>query len=131
MAYAIAVDSVGNAYVAGGTSSSDFPVTAGALQTTYAGPPDNPDAPDPAGDAFVSKFSPLGAVVWSTYLGGSLSDGAFAIALDGSGNVYIADKGNYEVDQVTKASANCADWKQRDPQGYAAWSSDLTAATAS
>jgi len=90
VAYAIAVDSVGDAYVAGATSSSDFPVTAGAFQTTYAGPPDNPDAPDPAGDAFVSKFSPLGAVVWSTYLGGSLSDGAFAIALDGSGNVYIA-----------------------------------------
>ena len=90
VAYAIAVDSAGNAYVAGGTSSSDFPVTAGAFQTTYAGPPDNPDAPDPAGDAFVSKFSPLGAVVWSTYLGGSLSDVAYAIALDGSGNVYIA-----------------------------------------
>jgi uncharacterized protein (TIGR03437 family) len=90
VAYAIAVDSTGNAYVAGGTSSSNFPVTAGAFQTTYAGPPDNPDAPDPAGDAFVSKFSPLGAAAWSTYLGGSLSDGAFAIALDGSGNVYIA-----------------------------------------
>jgi uncharacterized protein (TIGR03437 family) len=90
VAYAIAVDSVGNAYVAGGTSSSDFPVTAGAFQTTYAGPPPNPDAPDPAGDAFVSKLSPLGAVVWSSYLGGSLSDVAYAIALDGGGNVYIA-----------------------------------------
>ena len=90
VAYAIAVDSAGNAYVAGGTSSADFPITAGAFQTTYAGPPPDPDAPDPAGDAFVSKFSPLGAVIWSTYVGGSLSDGAFAIALDGGGNVYIA-----------------------------------------
>jgi uncharacterized protein (TIGR03437 family) len=103
VAYAIAVDAAGNAYVAGGTSSSDFPVTGGAFQTTYAGPADNPDAPDPAGDAFVSKFSPLGAAVWSTYLGGSLSDGAFAIALDGGGNVYIA--GVTESSDFPKAGA--------------------------
>jgi uncharacterized protein (TIGR03437 family) len=90
VAYAIAVDSAGNAYVAGGTSSSDFPVTTAAFQTTYAGPPNDPGAPDPAGDAFVSKFSPLGASVWSTYLGGSLSDVAYAIALDSGGNAYIA-----------------------------------------
>jgi uncharacterized protein (TIGR03437 family) len=90
VANAITVDATGNAYVAGGTSSSDFQVTAGAFQTTYAGPPADPTAPDPAGDAFLSKFSPLGAVVWSTYLGGSLSDAAYAIALDGSGNVYTA-----------------------------------------
>jgi uncharacterized protein (TIGR03437 family) len=90
IAYAIAVDSTGNAYVAGATSSSDFPVTAGAFQTTYAGPPADPADPDPDGDAFVSKFSPLGAVVWSTYLGGSQADVAYAIALDATGNVTIA-----------------------------------------
>ncbi len=56
----------------------------------YAGPPADPEVPDPAGDAFVSKFSPSGAVVWSTYWGGSLSEEAFAIALDGGGNVYTA-----------------------------------------
>lgn len=90
IAYAIAVDSTGNAYVAGATSSSNFPVTTGAFQTTYAGPPADPTDPDPDGDAFVSKFSPLGAVVWSTYLGGSQADVAYAIALDAAGNVYIA-----------------------------------------
>jgi uncharacterized protein (TIGR03437 family) len=88
IAYAIAVDSTGNAYVAGATSSSNFPVTTGAFQTTYAGPAADPTDPD--GDAFVSKFSPLGAVVWSTYLGGSQADVAYAIALDAAGNVYIA-----------------------------------------
>lgn len=69
IAYAIAVDASGNAYVAGATSASDFPVSTGAFLTTYAGTPfapANPD-PDPDGDAFVSKFSPLGAVVWSTF----------------------------------------------------------------
>jgi uncharacterized protein (TIGR03437 family) len=90
IAYAIVVDSTGNAYVAGVTSSSNFPVTTGAFQTAYAGPPADPAEPDPDGDAFVSKFSPLGAVVWSTYLGGSQADVAYAIALDAAGNVYIA-----------------------------------------
>jgi len=89
IAYAIAVDSTGNAYVAGATSSSDFPVTAGAFQMAYAGPAANPAEPDPDGDAFVSKFSPLGAVVWSTLWGGSQADVAYAIARDGVGNVYI------------------------------------------
>jgi len=90
IAYAIAVDSTGNAYVAGATSSSDFPVTAGAFQTTYAGPAADPAEPDPDGDAFVTKFSPLGAVVWSTLWCGSQADVAYAIALDAAGNVYIA-----------------------------------------
>jgi uncharacterized protein (TIGR03437 family) len=90
IAYAITLDSSGYAYVAGATSSSNFPVTTGAFQTTYAGPPADPIEPDPDGDAFVSKFSPLGAVVWSTYLGGSQADVAYAIALDAAGNVYLA-----------------------------------------
>jgi uncharacterized protein (TIGR03437 family) len=90
IAYAITLDSNGNAYVAGATSSSNFPVTTGAFQTTYAGPPADPTEPDPDGDAFVSKFSPLGAVVWSTYLGGSQADVAYAIAIDAAGNVYLA-----------------------------------------
>ena len=46
-AYAVALDSTGNAYVTGGTDSLTFPVTAGAFQTALAG----------AGDAFVTKFS--------------------------------------------------------------------------
>ena len=46
-AYAVALDSTGNAYVTGGTNSLTFPVTAGAFQTTIAG----------ALDAFVTKFS--------------------------------------------------------------------------
>jgi hypothetical protein len=77
---AIAVDSEGNAYVTGTTSSTDFP-SLNAAQPTNAG----------AYDVFVSKLSPSGsALVYSTYLGGSGSDYANAIALDASGNVYIA-----------------------------------------
>ncbi len=73
----IAVDSAGNAYVTGETSSTDFPVTPGAFQTTYGGNMD---------DAFVSKINPTGsALVYSTYLGGSGQDDGIAIA--GTSNI--------------------------------------------
>ncbi len=90
VAYALAVDSSGNAYIAGGTSSADFPVTSGAFQTQYAGPPADATAPDSAGDAFIAKFSSTGASVWSTYWGGASADSAYALTLDASGNVYFA-----------------------------------------
>jgi uncharacterized protein (TIGR03437 family) len=90
VAYAIAVDAAGNAYIAGGTSSPDFPVTLAAFQTQYAGPSADPTAPDPAGDAFVAKFSPTGAALWSTYWGGASADIAYALTLDADGNVYFA-----------------------------------------
>jgi len=75
----IAVDSGGNAYVTGFTSSIDFP-TVSALQSTFAG----------VNDAFVTKVNPAGsAAVYSTYLGGSDDDEAFSIAVDASGNAYV------------------------------------------
>ena len=90
VAYALALDAAGNAYMAGATSSPDFPVTNGAFQTQYAGPPADPTAPNPAGDAFVAKFSATGASVWSTYWGGASNDVAYALALAASGDIYFA-----------------------------------------
>ena len=78
--YAIAVDISGNAYIAGDTLSTDFPVTAGAAQTVGGG----------MMDAFVTKLSPAGAMVFSTFLGGALNDHAAGVAVDSSGNVYVA-----------------------------------------
>jgi hypothetical protein len=78
--YTIAVDGAGDAYVAGYTSSSDFPTTAGALDTTQNG----------ADDVFVTKLSPSGASpVYSTLMGGSNSEYANGIAIDGSGAAYL------------------------------------------
>ena len=69
----IAVDTAGSAYVAGITSSSDFP-TANALQPAFGGG---------AWDAYLVKLSPAGSsFVYSTYLGGSGADQALGIALD-------------------------------------------------
>ncbi len=76
---AIAVDSSDNAYVAGYTYSSNFP-TLGAYQTSNHGPQ----------NAFVTKLGPTGIVVYSTYLGGNGNDAAAAIAVDSTGNVYVA-----------------------------------------
>lgn len=77
-AFAIAVDGSGYAYVTGWTKSVDFPVS-GALQPELAG----------CKNAFVAKLNPAGALVYSSYLGGSESDSGNAIAVDSPGNVTV------------------------------------------
>lgn len=89
----IAVDSAGNAYVAGTTASIDFPVTAAAFQKTFGG--ESPGCASSAGfacgDAFVTKINATGTgLIYSTYLGGSSDDNAFGIALDSSGSAYVS-----------------------------------------
>ena len=79
-ALAIAIDGSGNAYVGGETGSSNFPVTAGAFDTTRNG----------AFDAFVTKLNAAGsALVYSTYLGGLEVDFIEDTVVDGSGNAYL------------------------------------------
>ncbi|NYB25879.1 MAG: chitobiase/beta-hexosaminidase C-terminal domain-containing protein [Methanobacteriaceae archaeon] len=75
----IAVDNEGNIYITGYTASSNFPTTAGAYQTTCGG----------GNDAFLSKFSSSGTLVYSTYLGGTTNDYVNSIAIDNEGNIYI------------------------------------------
>jgi Beta-propeller repeat len=92
-ANSIAVDSAGNAYVAGYTISTDFP-TASPLQGAKAGSAF-------IGNAFVSKFNATGnALVYSTYLGGSGNNFAFGIAVDSAGNAYVAGS-TYSTDFPT------------------------------
>ncbi len=79
----ITVDFAGNAYITGYTDSTDFPVTVNAFQTTNR---DN-------GCAFISKINPslsgISSLIYSTFLGGSVSDGGYGIAVDSVGNAYI------------------------------------------
>jgi Beta-propeller repeat/Abnormal spindle-like microcephaly-assoc'd, ASPM-SPD-2-Hydin len=86
-AYAIAVDSAGNAYVTGYTYSTNFPTTPGAFQTTLGGPT----------GVFVTKINPTAsAKVYSTYLNGSATGTSAcaacgsSIAVDATGNAYVA-----------------------------------------
>ncbi|WP_051382704.1 SBBP repeat-containing protein [Gloeobacter kilaueensis] len=75
----IAVDSKGNAYLTGYTTSSNFPVV-GAFQPSLKG----------GFDGFVSKLNAAGsALAYSTYLGGSKGDFSTAIAVGSSGDIFV------------------------------------------
>jgi uncharacterized protein (TIGR03437 family) len=90
-ANAISVDSAGNVYLAGGAYSADFPVTVGAYQTKLRAAQPYGNLSQIGSNAFVAKLNPAGAnLVYATFVGGSGSDNANAIAIDGSGKVYVA-----------------------------------------
>jgi len=81
-AYKIAIDNAGNAYIEGTTNSANFPTTPSAFQ-----PSKNPSS---FTDAFVAKLDATGSsLLYSTFLGGSGSDGAGSIAVDQFGNAYV------------------------------------------
>ena len=95
--YGLGVDSAGNTYIAGVTNSTDFP-TAASIQSGSGGD----------GDAFISKLNPGGAqLLYSTYLGGSGSDSAAAIAVDSKGDVFVTGQttsSNFPI--APKSSSN-------------------------
>jgi hypothetical protein len=91
--YAVAVDRAGNTYVTGTTSSTNFPTTSGAFQTSFNGGKGG-------ADAFVAKFNPAGGLVYATYLGGSGATVGDGIAVDQYGDAYISgttDSSNFPV----------------------------------
>ena len=86
VAYSIALDQNGNVFVAGATYSDDFPITQNAYQSTFTYvAADYPEA-------FIAKFNAnLSSLLASTYLGGTeWIEIAYSIAIDQSGNVYVA-----------------------------------------
>jgi hypothetical protein len=76
----VALDSAGNAVVSGQTTSSGFPTTAGAYDTTYNG----------SGDGVVVKLNAAAsALMYSTFLGGTSIDLPYGLMLDASGDAYL------------------------------------------
>ena len=97
----IAVDSAGDMYVTGATTSMDFLTTTNALYTQN----DGQGGPEPgSSDAFLTELNPTGqSALYSTYLGGVNDDYGAAIALDHTGNVYVTGKTNSPAFPVKNA----------------------------
>jgi uncharacterized protein (TIGR03437 family) len=82
----IAVDAAGNAFIAGYTQSKDFPVTAGAYQTTSL---------SPNYTGFLTKLNPQGSgLVYSTLLGASGNSGPWVVKVDAQGGAWVLGVGN-------------------------------------
>jgi len=104
---AISVDRSGNAYVAGNTKSTNFPVTPGAFQQSLHG----------VRDGFITKLNPTGSqLVYSTLLGGSSTTPAerlLSMALDSEHRVYVTgatDSRDFPVHnafQPTSVNSTC------------------------
>src|SRR5215472_2881699 len=113
----IAVDGAGSAYVAGQTQSTRFPVR-NPFQSAKNGFLSN---------CFVSKFDAGGALVYSTYLGGSGGDSANGIAVDSQGNAYVTGasdsldfpllnplQSSFQANTLLKSSDQAASWVPLD-----------------
>lgn len=86
IAWGIAMDSSNNAYIAGQTTSANFPTTAGALRTACS-------AACSSNDIFVTKVNSKGtALVYSTYLGGSAEQEAYALTVNSTGNAFVTGR---------------------------------------
>ncbi|MGH7149425.1 MAG: hypothetical protein ACREIU_01940, partial [Planctomycetota bacterium] len=82
VATALGLDPSGAATVVGQTNYAGFPVTAGAYDTSFA----YGGGPSPTWDAIVTRLDPTGgSLLFSTFLGGSGSDGAYGLAIDTTG----------------------------------------------
>jgi hypothetical protein len=93
---ALALDATGSAVVSGVTISSDFPTTPGAYDTTFDG----------NSDAFVAKLDPSGStLLYSTFLGGSESDQAYALGLDATGAAVVSGE-TFSADFPTTPGAS-------------------------
>jgi Beta-propeller repeat len=110
---AIAVDAAGDAYVAGATSSTDFPVTPGAFQTSNNG------AAHGGNSSFITQLNATGtALVYSTYLGGSAGNTAYAIALDTTGDTYVAGQTSSTDFPVTPGALQVQNNAAGLPKGF-------------
>ena len=120
----IAVDSNGNAYVTGGTTSTDFPKPQPeqkSFQPTYGGG---------ESDAFVVKLSADGSqLLYSTYLGGSSQEAGYKIAVNAQGNAYVVGRTlfnksltNFPIENTLEETQN----KDSDPGTFDAFVTKLS-----
>jgi len=108
----IAMDTLGNLYITGETSSTNFPTTPAAFQVSATKSCGN----YPCAHGFIAKLSATGALVYSTYLGGTGDDHPQAIAIGATGDAYVTGWTRSRDFPVTpgafqpKLVANCSCW---------------------
>ncbi len=123
VANAVAVDSAGNAYVAGSTTSDTFPRTQGAWQQSKDG----------GADGFLAKLNPAGtALVYSTFVGGANSDQVFGLDVDANGRAYVTGRTDSPTFRTLSPGLRGGDAVQKSTDGAAHWSpsdAGMTAAT--
>ena len=104
----VARDSTGNIYIAGSTTSTNFP-TVGAAYANNKG----------LTDVFVTKLNPAGTtIIYSTYIGGSGIDRADGLAVDASGNAYVVGRaGDTSTDFPTTAGSLATTYRGGDFDG--------------
>jgi gliding motility-associated-like protein len=82
-AYGLAIDPSDNIAIGGTSTSKTLPVSAGCFQSVAG-------STNPAiEDAFAAEFSPAGALLWGTYVGGSLAEWGDGIAVSKAGDIYL------------------------------------------
>ena len=99
----ITVDEAGYIYIAGGTHSSDFPVTEGSYDTSFNG------EGVWAGDVFLTKLNPTGTeIIFSTFIGGEVEEtvGNEGIKIDSKGNIIIVGTTRSHDFPLTKGAIN-------------------------
>ncbi len=111
--YGMAVDGSGNVYVAGNYSTATW----GSPVRAYTS----------GKDAFAAKLDSSGALLWNTFLGGSGTDYGDAIAVDGSGNVYVAGDSDVAWGSPFRAYTSSADVfaAKLDSSGALIWNTFL------
>ncbi|HKC69376.1 MAG TPA: SBBP repeat-containing protein, partial [Bacteroidia bacterium] len=98
-AYNLAIDNSGSAFITGGTESSNFPTTSGALHTSYMGNI----------DGFLTHLSSAGSTfLQSTYIGTAGYDQSYFVQLDNVNNIYIYGQtsGNYPISSSVYSNPN-------------------------
>jgi hypothetical protein len=88
LAYKVACDAAGNAYVTGYSASPDFPNTVTNVPGLYSIVASNKNSNADV-DAFLTKFDPSGALVYSAFFGGKGSDIGYGVAVDPLGDAFV------------------------------------------
>jgi hypothetical protein len=111
----IVLDSSNDAFITGNTYSSDFPML-NPYQSSYTG----------NGDVFITEVSADGALLYSSYLGGSNYQSASGIGLDSTGNIYVAGTTNSLDFPTANAFQATASPDQNDEYGEYGFLTKLT-----